>query len=97
MEVHVSRELEILLVRIATRKGRKADELVEDVLAHYFAAETDASAVEPLWKPDDINAAIAQIEQGFLQAERGDLIDADQAKRDIDALKSAWRSHRISA
>jgi predicted transcriptional regulator len=33
---------------------------------------------------------ISQIEEGFLQAERGELIDADQARREIQAMKNNW-------
>jgi hypothetical protein len=34
------------------------------------------------------------IEEGYLQAERGELIDGDQAWRDIEAMKDNWLQER---
>jgi hypothetical protein len=33
----------------------------------------------------------AHIEEGYLQAERGELIDAARAHREIQAMKEDWR------
>ncbi len=40
MEVHVTGELEAKLTRSAARQGRNPDELVRDVLTHYFEEQT---------------------------------------------------------
>lgn len=39
MEVHFPPELEAKLAHSAAQQGRKADELVQDVLTHYFEEE----------------------------------------------------------
>jgi predicted transcriptional regulator len=39
MEVHVTGELEAKLTHFAARQGRNPDELVQDVLTHYFEEE----------------------------------------------------------
>jgi hypothetical protein len=31
------------------------------------------------------------VEEGFLQSERGELIDGEQVRRDLDAMKEMWR------
>ena len=39
MEVHVTGELEARLTHSAAKQGRNPDELVQDVLTHYFEEE----------------------------------------------------------
>jgi hypothetical protein len=36
----------------------------------------------------------AHIEEGFLQAERGELIDGAQVRREIQAMKDSWHQER---
>jgi len=36
----------------------------------------------------------AHIEEGFLQAERGELIDGEQACREIQGMKDNWQQER---
>ena len=38
----------------------------------------------------DSRALAAHIERGYLQAERGELIDGAQARREIQAMKDDW-------
>jgi 3-deoxy-D-arabino-heptulosonate 7-phosphate (DAHP) synthase class II len=40
------------------------------------------------------STASAHIEEGYLQAERGDLIDGAQARREIQRMKDNWREGR---
>jgi hypothetical protein len=40
---------------------------------------------------EECRALSAHIEEGYLQAERGELIDAAQAYREIQAMKDHWR------
>jgi hypothetical protein len=40
---------------------------------------------------------MSHIEEGFLQAERGELIDGDQARREIQALQDTRRQRHRSA
>ena len=79
MEVHFAPELEEKLNALAAQGGREADALVQDAVAAYV---------------DDLADVRAQIEEGFLQAERGELTDAAQAQREIQALKDNWRQER---
>ena len=79
MEVHLAPDLEEKLKALAAQGGREADALVQDAVAAYV---------------DELADVRAQIEEGFLQAERGELTDAAQAQREIQALKDNWRQER---
>ena len=96
MEVHFPPELEAKLTATAAQQGREADELVQDVLARYLADEARFFEVVESWTEDERRVAAAHIEEGFLQAERGELIDGDQARREIQTLKENWRRDRSS-
>lgn len=63
---------------------------VEDVLRRALEAQ-DA---EERWTDEERRALSAHIEEGFLQAERGELIDGAQARREIQAMKENWRQER---
>jgi hypothetical protein len=43
------------------------------------------------WTDEERRALSAHIEEGYLQAERGELIDGAQACREIQAMKNDWR------
>jgi Arc/MetJ-type ribon-helix-helix transcriptional regulator len=62
----------------------------EDVLRRALEAQ-DA---EESWTDEERRALSAHIEEGYLQAERGELIDGDQARREIQAMKDEWRLAR---
>lgn len=53
-----------------------------------------AQDAEESWTDEERQALSAHIEEGYLQGERGDLIDAGQARRDIQAMKENWRERR---
>jgi Arc/MetJ-type ribon-helix-helix transcriptional regulator len=59
----------------------------EDVLRRALEAQ-DA---EESWTDEERRALTAHIEEGFQQAERGQLIDGAQARREIQAMKDDWR------
>lgn len=63
MEVHVTGELEAKLTHSAAKQGRKPDELVQDILTHYF--EEEAHFVE----------AVKRGEEAF---ERGEYLTHEQ-------------------
>jgi hypothetical protein len=46
------------------------------------------------WTDEERRAAMAHIEEGFQQAERGELIDGAQARREIQVMKEIWRQKR---
>ena len=62
----------------------------EDVLRRALEAQ-DA---EESWTDEERQALSAHIEEGFLQAERGELIGATEARRQIEAMKEQWHSDR---
>ncbi len=40
---------------------------------------------------DERRAIAAHIDEGYAQAERGELLDRDQAQREIQMMKEQWR------
>jgi len=79
MEVNFNPETEKKLRDLAAQSGRGTDDLVEDAVAGYF---------------EDVLQVRQHVEEGYSQARSGDLIDGDQARREIQAMKSAWRQER---
>jgi hypothetical protein len=61
---------------IAATSGRGTDDLIEDAVAGYY---------------DGVLQTRQHIEEGYLQAERGELIDGEQAQWEIQARKAVWR------
>ncbi|MEP7308513.1 MAG: hypothetical protein ABJA98_23660 [Acidobacteriota bacterium] len=82
MEVHLTPDLERKLKTLAVESGRAADEMVQDAVAGYV---------------DEFTEMRAHIEEGFLQAERGDLLDAAEVRREVQARKDAWRQEHCPA
>jgi Arc/MetJ-type ribon-helix-helix transcriptional regulator len=87
MQLNVPPDLETLIKkRLAS--GGYTD--AEDVLRRALEAQ-DA---EESWTEEERRALSAHIEEGYLQAERGELIDGAQARRDIQEMKDGWRLHK---
>jgi len=59
----------------------------EDVLRQALEAQD----VEDSWTDEECRAFLAHIEEGYQQAERGELNDGAQARREIQAMKERWR------
>jgi len=87
MQLNVPPDLETL---ISKRLSSGAYASAEDVLRRALEAQ-DA---EEDWSEEERGALSAHVEEGYLQAERGELIDGDQARREIQAMKDEWRSPR---
>ena len=51
----------------------------------------EAQGAEESWIDEERRALSAHIEEGYLQAERGEVIDGAQARREIQAMKDDWR------
>ena len=51
----------------------------------------EAQDAEESWTDEERRGLAAHIEEGYLQAERGELIDGPQARREIQAMKDDWR------
>jgi hypothetical protein len=94
MEVHFPPAMQEKLVHSAAKQGRDADELVQEVLARYLADEARFFEAVESWTDEERQAAMSHIEEGFLQAERGELIDGTQARREIQGMKDNWRQER---
>lgn len=63
---------------------------VEDV----FRRALEAQDAEESWTDEERQALTAHIEDGFLQAERGELIDAEQARDEMQGMKDNWHRER---
>lgn len=87
MEVHFTPDVQEKLMHSAAKQGRDAEELVQDVLARYLADEARFFEVVESWTDEERRAAMSHIEEGLLQAERGELIDEAQARLEIQELK----------
>jgi predicted transcriptional regulator len=96
MEVHLAPDLQEKLEHSAAKQGRDAGELVQEALARYLEDEARYFEFAAGWTDDERLAAMAHIEEGFLQAERGELIDSDRARREIQAMQNAWQQQRQS-
>ena len=80
MDVNLTPDTEKQLRNFAAESGRGTDELVEDAVAGYF---------------DELHEVRQHIEEGFRQAQRGELTDGEQARLDIRAMKDGWRATRL--
>src|SRR5271163_2522662 len=88
MQLNVPPDLETLINK---RLSSGAYATAEDVLRRALEAQ-DA---EESWTDDERRAIEAQIEEGYLQSERGELIDGAQARHEIHALKQIWLQEHI--
>jgi hypothetical protein len=64
---------------------------VEDVLRRALEAQ-DA---EESWTDEERRALSAHIEEGYRQADSRELLPAEQVRREIEAMKDAWREERV--
>ncbi len=87
MQLNVPPDLETLINKRLSTGGYES---VEDVLRRALEAQ-DA---EESWTEVERQALSSHIEEGYLQAERGELIDGDQARREIQAMKDTWLQER---
>jgi Arc/MetJ-type ribon-helix-helix transcriptional regulator len=88
MQLNVPPDLETLInKRLSSGAYSNAEEVLRRALEVQDAEES--------WTDEERRALSAHIEEGFMQAERGDLIEGDQARREIQAMKDNWRQQRI--
>jgi Arc/MetJ-type ribon-helix-helix transcriptional regulator len=87
--LNVPPDLETLINKRLSSGGYDS---AEDVVRRALEAQ-DA---EESWTDEERQALSTHIEEGFLQAERGELIDRDQARREIQSMKNDWREARSS-
>lgn len=89
MQVSLPPDLESLVNKLLASGGYTS---VEDV----FRRALEAQDAEESWTDEERRALTAHIEEGFLQAERGELIDGAQARREIQTMKDNWHQERAS-
>jgi len=87
MQLNVPPDLETLIKKRLSSGGYES---VEDVLRRALQAQ-DA---EENWTDEERQALSAHIEESYLQAERGELIDGAQVCREVQAMKDNWRHQR---
>jgi hypothetical protein len=51
----------------------------------------EAQDAEESWTEEERQALSSHIEEGYLQAGRGELIDGAQVRLEIHAMKDGWR------
>jgi hypothetical protein len=61
-----------------------------------FRRALQAQDVEESWTAEERKALMSHIEERFLQAERGQLIDGAQVRHEIQEMKDNWRQERSS-
>jgi predicted transcriptional regulator len=96
MIVNIAPDLQEKLEQRAAQQDRDPEELVQEALTRYLAEEAQYFEAMEDWTDDERQAAMSHIEEGFLQAERGELIDGEQARREMEAYKENWRTQRQS-
>jgi Arc/MetJ-type ribon-helix-helix transcriptional regulator len=89
MQVNLPPDLEMLVKKRLSSGGYDS---VEDV----FRRALEAQDAEESWTAEERRALTAHIEEGFLQAEHGELIDGAQARSEIQGMKDNWRQDRAS-
>jgi antitoxin ParD1/3/4 len=90
MHVDLPGDLEKLInKRLSSGAYRNAEDVLRRALEAQDAAES--------WTDEERRALSVHIEQGYQQAERGELIDGAEAKRQIQAMKEKWREGRSPA
>jgi putative addiction module CopG family antidote len=88
MHLNVPPDLETLInKRLSSGAYRNAEDVLRRAL--------EAQDAEESWTDEERRALSAHIEEGYQQAERGELIDSAQARRDIQAMKENWREGRL--
>ena len=85
MQLTVPPDLETLIhKRLSSGAYANAEEVLRCAL--------EAQDAEESWTDEEKRAFSAHIGEGYLQAERGELIDGEQARLEIQAMKENWRS-----
>jgi antitoxin ParD1/3/4 len=87
MQFNVPPDLEMLIKkRLSTGAYATAEEVLRRAL--------EAQDAEESWTDEERRALASHIEEGYQQAERGELIDGAQARREIQTMKQRWLAER---
>jgi antitoxin ParD1/3/4 len=87
MQLTVPPDLETLInKRLSSGGYTNAEDVLRRALQVLDAEES--------WTDEERSALSGHIEEGYLQAERGELIDGDQARRELQTMKDGCRLAR---
>lgn len=87
MQLEVPEDLAMLIKkRLSSGAYASAEEVLRRAL--------EAQDAEENWTDEERRALTAHIAEGYRQGERGELIDAAQARQEIQAMKEEQRSRR---
>jgi len=89
MQFNIPPDLEAL-VKKRLESGSYAS--VEEI----FRRALEAQDAQESWTEEERRALSAHIEAGFQQAERGELIEGERARKDLQAMKDEWVRNRPS-
>ena len=89
MQVNLPPDLESLVKKRLSSGGY-------DSIEEVFRRALEAQDAEESLTTEERRTLTAHIEEGFKQAERGELIDGPQAKREIQGMKDDWHQERVS-
>jgi len=85
MTIRLKPELEALIQKDVERGPyQSADEFVEQAVQMLHEQEQ--------WLADNHAEIAAEIEEGYASGERGDLLNPEQLRTQIDERKQAWRN-----
>lgn len=90
MHLNLPPDLETLINK---RLSSGAYTNAEDVLRRALEAQDAKES----WTDEERRVLSTHIEEGYQQAERGELIDGAPARREIQAMKEKWREGRSPA
>jgi putative addiction module CopG family antidote len=83
MDIRLKPEMEEMIRRDVERGAYSSvDEFVERAVALLHEEES--------WLAENGSEIRAKIEQSYASAQRGDLLDSDSVRREIDQRKKAW-------
>jgi Arc/MetJ-type ribon-helix-helix transcriptional regulator len=87
MHLEVPADIENLInKRLATGEYASVEDLLRRAL--------EAQDAEESWTEDERQALSDHIEEGYVQASNGELLDSTRARREIQVMKDHWRNER---
>ena len=90
MTLELSRELEEELREHAVQSGSNdLQAFVTGILSNYLAVHD--------WVPHNLEEVRAQIEEGCLEADRGELLSPEEVRRNMEEMKAQWHRDRSAA
>jgi Arc/MetJ-type ribon-helix-helix transcriptional regulator len=84
MQLNIPPDIELLInKRLSSGGYTDAEDVLRRALVSLDAEES--------WTEEERRALCAHLEEGYLQARSGHLIEGDQARQEIQVMKDDWR------